>query len=146
MRCDLISPFRVDFNIPKHYTRAYADKWQKTFKVANDKLVTEPSLQSASLGNYGGAKMRELHEKSRVLYGEEGIMDPGYFFKEHHLLLLSGTPDLPAGELPDLGKGQITNPTDCLWECRLYDSNLAVLILSFKLESLDAVKACHQHC
>ncbi len=142
MRCDLISPFRVALNMPKHYIRAYSEEWQAAFSEAEEALLQEPALKTASLGNYGGARMNELRKQSRTLYGEKGISDPGYFFKQHHLLLLSGSLPSPDTNLPELAPGQFLTPSDCFWECRLYDSNLAVLILSFEVQSLDAVKAC----
>ncbi len=146
MRCDLITPFRVDLNIPKHYVRAYPGLWQKAFKVAEDALQAERSLREAgaTLGNYGGARLGELQEKSRVLYGEEGMQDPGFFFKEHHLLSIGGTPSAADELPPELNHGQHIAISDSFWECRFYDSNLAVLILSFQLGPLAAAKACSE--
>ncbi len=142
MRCDLITPFRVALNMPKHYIRAYPNEWKTVFAAADQALHLEPSLTSASLGNYGWARLDELKAHSRALYGEKGYSDPGYFFKEHHLLLLSGSLPTPDAKLPELAPGQALKPSDSFWECRIYDSNLAVLILSFKTESLEPVMAC----
>jgi hypothetical protein len=146
MKCDLIAPFRVNLAIPKYYVRAYPQRWQVAFETAETALTAEPTLRAsgATLGNYGGARLCKLHENARTLYGEEGVHDPGFFFKEHHLLLLTGTPSPADDPPPELDKGNPLSISDCFWECRFYDSNLAVLVLGFRIENLETVKSCSE--